>query len=204
MQGVKPALRATSAAASSEPCGVAVRIFSTRAKMGSPGLGVSQTSLLRCAMTAAGASILYLAMTASASWRVVASGTVGPEAMTERSSFGTSEIISATTRAGAAARAKRPPLMAERCLRTQFISEIVAPLFKSALLTACFSSSVTPSAGSAMSAEPPPEISASTRSSSVRPWTAFKMRAAASRPAASGTGCEASMTSICDVGAPCS
>ena len=58
--------------------------------------------------------------------------------------------------AGAAARARRPPLMAERCLRTQFISEMLAPLFKSALLTACFSSSVTPSAGSAISAEPPP------------------------------------------------
>ena len=96
-------------AASSEPCGVAMRMFSTRAKIVSPGFGVSQSGLARCASTAAGASILYLAMTASASCRVVASGTVGPEAMTERSSPGTSEIMSATTRAGAAARrAARP------------------------------------------------------------------------------------------------
>ena len=49
-----------------------------------------------------------------------------------------------------------------------------------------------------------PEISASTRSSAVRPCTFCKMRFAASRPAASGTGCEASITSICFVGAPCS
>ena len=44
-----------------------------------------------------------------------------------------------TTRAGAAAAASLPPLMAERCLRTQFISVIVAPDLSSARLTCCLS-----------------------------------------------------------------
>ena len=59
---------------------------------------------------------------ARASAKVVGSGTVGPEPMMERSSPGTSEITRVTTFAGKAAAARRPPLMAERCLRTQFIS----------------------------------------------------------------------------------
>ena len=63
-----------------------------------------------------------------------------------------------TTRAGAHAAASRPPLIAERCLRTQFISSIAAPLFSSALLIACFSASVTPAAGKASSDEAPPDI----------------------------------------------
>ena len=50
--------------------------------------------------------------------------------MTEGSSPGTSEMTKVTTRAGAAAAASRPPLMAERCLRTQFISVIVAAGFE--------------------------------------------------------------------------
>ena len=65
---------------------------------------------------------------ASASAQVVASGTVGPLAMMLGSSPGTSLIVSVTTRAGAQAAASRPPLMRERCLRTQFISEMLAPL----------------------------------------------------------------------------
>jgi hypothetical protein len=59
---------------------------------------------------------------ASASAQVVASGTVGPLAMTDGSSPGTSLMVSVTTRAGAQAAARRPPLMRDRCLRTQFIS----------------------------------------------------------------------------------
>ena len=69
----------------------------------------------------------YLASTARASAKVVGSGTVGPEAMTAGSSPGTSEIASVTICAGAAAAASRPPLIAERCLRTQLISPMVAP-----------------------------------------------------------------------------
>ena len=76
--------------------------------------------------------------------RCVGSGTVGPEAITDGSSPGTSEISSATTRAGGAAAASRPPLIAERCLRTQFISSIVAPERSSARFTACLSARVRP------------------------------------------------------------
>ncbi len=86
--------------------------------------------------------------------------------------------------------------MAERCLRTQFISAIVAPLRSSALFTTCLSSSVTPGVGRARSAEPPPEMRQISRSSAERPSASSRMRPAAARPAASGTGCAASTTSM--------
>ena len=69
---------------------------------------------------------------ASASAQVLGSGTVGPLAMTSGASPGTSLISSVTTRAGAHGAASRPPLIADRCLRTQFISSIAAPLASSA------------------------------------------------------------------------
>ena len=97
--GVTPASRATSAAASSEACGVAIMTFSTRAKQGSPGFGVS-SDVSSTRRTASGTSILYFSMMARASSLVDGSGTVGPEAMIDGSSPGTSEIISATTCAG--------------------------------------------------------------------------------------------------------
>ena len=191
-----PASRATSAAASSEAWGVATMTTSEVASLGSPGLTLSQASESRWARTWGGRSMPYLAIRASASWRVVGSPTVGPEAMTAGSSPGTSEIISATRRAGCAAAASLPPLIAERCFLTQFISSIEAPERSSALETACLSSRVSPGAGRASSDEPPPETSASTRSSGPRPWTRSRMRRAAASPAASGTGCAASTISI--------
>ena len=133
---------------------------------------------------------------ATASAQLVASGTVGPLAMTEGSSPGTSLMVSVTTCAGAQAAASRPPLMRDRCLRTQFISVMLAPEFSRSRLMRCLSSSVRPSAGSVSSAEPPPEIRHSTRSSGVRPCASARMRSAACRPAASGTGCAASTTSM--------
>ncbi len=66
-------------------------------------------------------------MIARASAKVVGSATVGPDAMVPGSSPGTSEMSSVTTRAGYAAAASRPPLIAERCFRTVFISPMVAP-----------------------------------------------------------------------------
>ena len=56
-------------------------------------------------------------------------------------------MIKDTILAGAAARASRPPLIADRCLRTQLISLMFAPLLSSALFRACLSSSVIPGAG---------------------------------------------------------
>ncbi len=192
----KPASRATLAAASRDFCGVATRRFATFARRGSPGFGVSEASSRKCIATAAGISMPYFVSTASASARVDTSGTVGPDAMMERSSPGTSEIASATTRAGAAATARRPPLIADKCFRTVFISAICAPHFSKARLTACLSASVIPSAGKASSAEPPPEIRTRTRSSAVSPDTLSRILRAAFDPASSGTGCDASTTSM--------
>ena len=54
---------------------------------------------------------------------------------------------------------------------------------------------VSPSTGAQSSDEPPPEISAITRSSAVRPFTRSSSRAVAASAAASGTGCAASTIS---------
>ena len=59
----------------------------------------------------------------------------------------TSESASISTVAGQAARASRPPLKRERCLRTVLSSPIVAPAASSSCVTACLSSSVTGGAG---------------------------------------------------------
>ena len=125
--------------------GRAMRMTSLPARRGSPGFGVSSLEA-SLAATAGGGVMAYLAKTARASAKVVGSATVGPEPMTEGSSPGTSEMTNVTTRAGAAAAASLPPLMAERCLRTQFISVIVAPDLSSARLTCCLSAKVRPGA----------------------------------------------------------
>ncbi len=92
--------------------------------------------------------------------------------------------------------ARRPPLIADRCLRTVFISPICAPDFSSARLTSCLSAKVSPGAGRASNAEAPPEIRQRTRSSAVRPFTMSRMRPAAARPFSSGTGWAASTISM--------
>ncbi len=155
--GVMPRARAASAAAASACCGLAISSKRVRAKIGSPGFGVSFTAAARWAATADGASIRYLASTERASAKLVGSATVGPEAITAGSSPATSEIARVRMRAGAAAAARRPPLIAERCLRTVLISPIVAPQRKSARVTACLSARVSPTAGKVSRADPPPE-----------------------------------------------
>src|SRR5439155_23694486 len=106
---------------------------------------------------ALGSAMRYLARTPLASAKFVGSGTLGPEAITAGSSPGTSEIARVTTQAGAAAAASRPPLIADRCFLTVLISPIVAPERNSARVTVCLSARVSPAAGSASSAEPPPD-----------------------------------------------
>ena len=81
---------------------------------------------------------------ASASAQVVGSATVGPEAISTGRSPGTSEISSVSTCAGWQAAASRPPLMADKCRRTQFISLMVAPDASRARPTLCLTSSVSP------------------------------------------------------------
>ncbi len=74
-------------------------MFSTRAKSLSPGFGVS--SAVRKPLEHARRHVdLVFLDDASACSLVEGSGTVGPEAMMEGSSPGTSEIIRATTLAG--------------------------------------------------------------------------------------------------------
>ena len=70
------------------------------AKRGSPGLSVSFAESARARAIDGGGVIENFASTARASASVLASATVGPEAMTEGSSPGTSEIASVTTAAG--------------------------------------------------------------------------------------------------------
>ena len=120
-------------------------------------------------------SIPYMIVAAFASTcssivsNLIGSGNVGPLAMIPGSSPGISEIINVTTLAGAQASARRPPLISDKCFRTQFISEMLAPLRNSCLLICCFSSRLMFFAGNASNAEPPPEIRHSTRSFSVSP-----------------------------------
>ena len=80
--------------------------------------------------------------------RSCGSATVGPEAMTARVVAGHVGDEQRDDFAPAqAAAARRPPLMAERCFRTVFISPMVAPEASSARFTACLSASVKPVGG---------------------------------------------------------
>jgi hypothetical protein len=124
------------------------------------------------------------------------SGIVGPEAITDGSSPGTSEMINDTTLAGAAATANRPPLIAERRLRAQLISWMLAPLLRSALFKACLSSNLIPGAGCDSRADPPPDMRQSAKSSGPRPLTRSRILRTAIFPAASGMGWAASTISI--------
>ena len=65
---------------------------------------------------------------------------------------------------------------------------MLAPLRSRARLMACLSASVMSPSGNASSADPPPEISARTRSSGASPHTLSRIAFAAAGPAASGTG----------------
>jgi hypothetical protein len=164
--------------------------------------GVSP-QVARAADAAGGRSMPYRATISWTSASVLGSATVGPEAMAAGSSPGMSLIAKVTTRAGRAASARRPPLMRERCLRTAFISTMLAPLASRLRLTACLSARVISPAGSTSREEPPPDISAMTRSSAVSPRTAARIRRPASSLMASGVGWEASSTSMRPAGAPC-
>ena len=74
-----------------------------------------------------GAAMPYRARIACASATVVGSATVGPEPISSGRSPATSEMASVSRRAGAAARARRPPLIRDRWRRTLLISPIGAP-----------------------------------------------------------------------------
>ena len=115
-----------------------------------------------------------------------------PEAMVSSRSPTTSDRIRLSEWAGYISAAMRPPLSADRCLRTQFNSPMVAPAASNRRVVSCLSARLTPSAGAASSAEPPPDTTLISNVSAV----ARRHSAASARPAAalsaSGTGCPAS------------
>ncbi len=191
-----PSALASSAAAWRDSLGVAITRKLLRAKRRSPGFGVSRVPASSAVFTISGTVMEYLASTSSASWHDVASSTVGPLAMTDTSSPGTSLMAIVTTCAGQQAAASWPPLMRDRCLRTQFISRMSAPHSSSALLMRCLPARSRPATGSESKAEPPPDIKHTTRSSFVRPTVRPWMRCAAFRLASSGTGWAASTISM--------
>src|SRR3954447_15198690 len=93
-----------------------------------------------------------------ASPKVELSGYVGPEAMISRSSPITSERISDRSELDLfICRRSWPPLTADRCFLTAFISWIDAPERRSELVIFCLSAKEMPDAGKGISADPPPE-----------------------------------------------
>ena len=127
-----------------------------------------------------------------------------PEAMALRSSPMTSERMRFTTVPGARAAASRPPLMAERCLRTQLISRMEAPQPSSTCVVARLSSRLSPAAGAQRSAEPPPEVRPRKRVRAVASAPQGQERLAPRpRCVPSGTGWAASRSSIRASGSPC-
>ena len=113
--------------------------------------------------------------------------------MVDKRSPTTSDRISAALRAGEARRASPPALTSDRARRTALNSSIGAPERSSKSYSLRRAASVMPGRGCSNMADPPPEISTTTRS----PGMASRSRAAAAAPAArlpsSGRGCAAGM-----------
>ena len=126
----------------------------------------------------------------------------GPEAMSLGSSPGTSEISSVTHPRRMARRGEPSALdRREVAAHAVHLADRRRRLASSARLTRLLVGERQPAAGSDSSDEPPPEIRQSTRSSGRQ---ALHQRAgcaaAASTPAASGTGCAASTISMRSAG----
>src|SRR5262245_22083595 len=113
----------------------------------------------------------------------------------------TSEMTSASTRAFVAA-ASRPPWIAERCLLTVFMSWIGAPQRSNSFVVALSSLMLMPSSGTESRADPPPDTSASRRSSGPSVFARRRISRAAFSPLSSGTGWPASITLIRFVSSP--
>ena len=195
-----PAARTACSTARKTSAGRAARSKEVCAKTGSPGFGVSFAGSASACATSGGTLRSWRATMARASASVVGSGTVGPEPITAGSSPGTSEMATATSGAGNACCASRPPLMRERCLRTVLTSTIEAPEARSARVTACLSASERPAAGAIQFAEAPPETRTSTRSCGPADSAKASASIVAARPAASGSGWPASTTRTIRVG----
>ena len=108
----------------------------------------------------------YLFKIFSASFFVVLSKTVGPEATFDKSLPQTSDTIRETTFAGQAIFAKLPPLKSEKCFLTVFNSEIAAPALVNSFIAdvVFFNSALEAQA----KAEPPPQIKVMSKSFSFK------------------------------------
>ena len=161
--------------------------------------GASSAGALRIAASSAGSICQpVLARIASARSGSNCAATVGPEAITSGRSPTTSETrkLCMSAAAAPAAAASRPPFTRERWRRTRLISSMAMPERTRCAPIAALVSSETPAIGSHSSDEPPPEMRKMTRSSLVALSASSRMRRPAARPAASGTGWRASITSM--------
>ncbi len=163
----------------------------------SPGFGDSGTApdTPRCSHARTDGGTASCAATPEtirqASPKVDGSATVGPEPITLGSSSTgaiTSEMASVRVSPRHAA-ASRPPLMRDRCLRTQFSSSMARPSCMSARVICCFSARVTPSTGPHSSADAPPESSTMRRPSAGTACAAASAASAAATLSAVGVGC---------------
>ncbi len=114
---------------------------------------------------------------------------VGPEPITDGSSgIGpcTSEMAKVNVRAEAAASC--PPLICERCLRTQLSPSIATPARISVRLASTFSPSVTPGTGAASSADAPPDSNTISAASSATALASSSARIAAATLAGFAAG----------------
>src|SRR5262249_54899209 len=119
---------------------------------------------------------------------------VGPEPITPGRSPGTSEIAS-VTRVAFVRLPRRPPLTAERGVRTRLISTIEAPDRVTRRTLLFFSARVMPGRGKQRSADVPPEIRQRIASlASNRSKNRIARRAAVVLDL-SGSGCDAKRTS---------
>ena len=196
MSAASPSAPALAPAAASDCAGVATSRYRMPASRGSSGFRVSLAGSSSAAVTAGGGEIPNRRSTRRAAASVVGSAAVGPEPMVAGSSPATSDMASVASCAGAAAAASRPPLIAERCLRTVLISWMSAPAASRARFTACLSASVRPGAGRLSRAEAPPDSRNSTRSSGPAACARSRICFVAATPARSGTGWAASTTRI--------
>src|SRR4029079_7836506 len=170
---------------------------SADARRGSPGFGVSATSPRepreKRSRTAGGSDAHNPddCDTRTASANGDGSGTPGPEPITAGSSSTGAQTSDSAKVTDRPARAPScPPLIADRCFRTAFMSPIASPLASSARVTAILSSSEMPSAGHHHIAPARPD---STTTSTSPRRAAASASTSARRPdsalSASGIGC---------------
>ena len=129
---------------------------------------------------------LYFSTMFIASWYVVSSMYVVPDAIDARSSFSTSDITKLTPLHFMFS-TNFPPLIFDRCFLIQLNSWIVAPDFSSKSVTCTLSLSVI-SSGIANNDEPPPETRKIINSSLFLLWTNFITSFAAFTLVLSGFG----------------